>query len=40
MTHNTNMLWVSVILVSVLALLLLGVLFFLHRRNRQLALNA
>lgn len=36
MNHNTKMLWVSVIIVSVLALLLLGVLFFLHRRNRQL----
>ena len=36
MSHNTRNLWTSVVLVSVLALLLLGVLFFLHRRNRQL----
>lgn len=36
MAHNTRNLWTSIILVSVLALLLLGVLFFLHRRNRQL----
>ena len=36
MAHNTRNLWTSIVLVSVLALLLLGVLFFLHRRNRQL----
>jgi hypothetical protein len=35
--HNTRVLWVSVVVVSILALLLLGVLLFLHRRNRQLA---
>jgi HEPN domain-containing protein len=34
--HNTRVLRMSIIVVSVLALLLLGVLFFLHRRNRQL----
>ena len=34
--QNTRGLWTSVIVVSVLAFLLLGVLFFLHRRNRQL----
>jgi DNA repair exonuclease SbcCD ATPase subunit len=34
--HNTKVLWTSVVVVSVLAILLLGVLFFLHRRNRQL----
>jgi type II secretory pathway pseudopilin PulG len=34
--HNTKVLWTSVVVVSVLALLLLGVLLFLHRRNRQL----
>ncbi len=35
--HNTRVLWVSVVVVSILALLLLGVLLFLHSRNRQLA---
>ena len=34
--RNTRGLWTSVVVVSILALLLLGVLFFLHRRNRQL----
>ena len=34
--RTTHQLWLAVALVSVLALLLLGVLFFLHRRNRQL----
>ena len=34
--HNTKVLRMSITVVSVLALLLLGVLFFLHRRNRQL----
>ena len=34
--HNTKVLRMSIVVVSVLALLLLGVLFFLHRRNRQL----
>ena len=34
--HNTKVLRMSIIVVSILALLLLGVLFFLHRRNRQL----
>jgi type II secretory pathway pseudopilin PulG len=34
--HNTKVLWTSVVVVSILALLLLGVLLFLHRRNRQL----
>lgn len=34
--RNTRGLWTSVVVVSVLALLLLGLLFFLHRRNRQL----
>ena len=36
--RTTHQLWVAVALVSVLALLLLGVLFFLHRRNKQLAM--
>ena len=36
MERNTRVLRHSVIVVSVLALLLLGVLFFLHRRNKQL----
>ena len=35
--RNTKVLWTSIVVVSVLALLLLGVLFFLHRRNQQLA---
>lgn len=35
--HNTRVLWLSVVSMSVLALLLLGVLFFLYRRNKQLA---
>ena len=34
--RNTRGLWTSIVVVSVLALLLLGLLFFLHRRNRQL----
>ncbi len=34
--HNTKVLRMSIIVVSVLALLILGGLFFLHRRNRQL----
>ena len=34
--HNTKVLRMSVVVVSVLALFILGVLFFLHRRNRQL----
>ena len=36
MEHNTKVLRMSIIVVSILALLLLGVLLFLHRRNRQL----
>jgi DNA-binding CsgD family transcriptional regulator len=36
--HNTKVLRMSIIVVSILAVLLLGVLFFLHRRNRQLDL--
>ncbi len=35
--HNTKVLRMSVVVVSVLALFILCVLFFLHRRNRQLA---
>jgi hypothetical protein len=35
--RNTAQLWMALIVISVLALLLLGVLFFLHRRNHQLA---
>ena len=35
-SHNTKVLWTSVVVVSILALLLLGVLLFLHRRNKQL----
>ncbi len=38
MNRNARVLTGSVIIVSILALLLVGVLFFLHRRNRQLAL--
>ena len=34
--HNTKVLRMSIVVVSILALLLLGVLFFLHRRNLQL----
>ena len=34
--HNTKVLRMSIVVVSILALLILGVLFFLHRRNRQL----
>jgi hypothetical protein len=34
--RNTRGLWTSVVVVSILAVLLLGVLFFLHRRNKQL----
>ena len=34
--HNTKVLRTSIFVVSILAVLLLGVLFFLHRRNRQL----
>ncbi len=36
--QTTSQLWGAVGAISVLALLLLGVLFFLHRRNKQLAL--
>lgn len=36
--HNTKVLRMSITVVSILAVLLLGVLFFLHRRNRQLDL--
>ena len=35
-SRNTKVLWTSVVMVSILALLLLGVLLFLHRRNKQL----
>ena len=38
MERNRQVLIGSVVVVSVLALLLVGVLFFLHRRNKQLAL--
>jgi hypothetical protein len=38
MERNRQVLVGSVVVVSVLALLLIGVLFFLHRRNKQLAL--
>jgi hypothetical protein len=38
MERNRQVLVGSVVIVSVLALLLVGVLFFLHRRNKQLAL--
>ncbi len=34
--RNTAQLWIALVVISVLALLLLGVLLFLHRRNRQL----
>ena len=36
MIRNTRNLWTSILVVSVLALLIMGALFFLHRRNRQL----
>ena len=36
LARNTQVLTTSVIVVSILALMLLGVLFFLHRRNKQL----
>ena len=36
LARNTKVLTISVIVVSILALLLLGLLFFLHRRNKQL----
>ena len=36
MARNTRNLWISIVVVSVLALLIMGALFFLHRRNRQL----
>ena len=35
--HNTSVLRLSIILVSILALLVLAALFFVHRRNKQLA---
>jgi hypothetical protein len=35
--HNTSVLRLSIILVSILALLVLAALFFVHRRNQQLA---
>ena len=35
-SRNTKVLWTSVVVVSILALLLFGVLLFLHRRNKQL----
>ena len=34
--HNTKVLRMSIVVVSILALLLLGALFFVHRRNKQL----
>ena len=34
--RTTHQLWIAVGMVSILAVLLLGVLFFLHRKNRQL----
>ena len=36
MARNTRNLWISIVVVSVLALLIMGALYFLHRRNRQL----
>ena len=36
LARNTKVLTTSVILVSILAVMLLGLLFFLHRRNKQL----
>ena len=35
--HNTKVLRISIIVVSILALLVLAALFFVHRRNQQLA---
>jgi len=35
--RNTAQLWVALVVISILLLLLLGVLLFLHRRNKQLA---
>ncbi|MCR5241812.1 MAG: DUF6377 domain-containing protein [Prevotella sp.] len=35
--RTTSQLWVAVAAISVLALLLLGALFFVHRRNKQIA---
>ena len=35
--HTTHQLWMTLAAISVLALLLLGALFFVHRRNQQLA---
>ena len=35
--HNTSVLRMSIIVVSILALLVLAALFFVHRRNKQLA---
>lgn len=35
--HNTSVLRLSIIVVSILALLVLAALFFVHRRNKQLA---
>lgn len=35
--RTTRQLWITLALISVLAILLLGVLLFLHRRNKQLA---
>ena len=35
--RNTAQLWVALVIISILLLLLLGVLLFLHRRNKQLA---
>ena len=36
LSHNAYVMTVSMIVVSILAFMLLGVLFFLHRRNKQL----
>ena len=35
--RNTAQLWMALVIISILLLLLLGVLLFLHRRNKQLA---
>jgi len=35
--HTTSQLWVTLTAISILALLLLGLLLFLHQRNKQLA---
>ena len=35
--RTTSQLWVALALISILALLVLGALFFVHRRNKQLA---